>query len=629
MSVESTVADARLRPERRPLDWRRLVQIAGACFALFAVASDAMILLFILHAMPGVGDIGRERTISSVGQSQRPGYVVLNTVLAGSPLDRAGVETGDTVAFDRPYDFQRYPHAGESIGLTVVRDGRNIHLNVTAEGVFGAPFARQQVYQEVAAIISLLVPALLGLFVLMRSKANLNTILFGMMLVVFGMSSALISLLPVGAFAAGLMAYYVAGAIAYSCIIGFAMTWGRSADWSLSKLDVIVLATSCVFILAMNLSGGLYTLTRQPQYAVIAAGVPGLLILVALVVVFGVYLAIARAASAAQGRSRQNMLLAGLGLYVLALVLWRLPPSVVALLHLSGGVVDYIYALLSGILAPTLLTYAVLRHRVIDLGFAVNRTLVYGVVSALLLTVFALIEWGVDHFVPMGGRGKNVFFDAALAVIVYLTWHRVEGFVERTIAGLFFRRWQKAESQLRQFVNTAPFVETTETLTRSFLEAVTQFAEGAPAALYVRSDDGPYRQEGVTAAYLPTEIDPNDGALIALRADPRPLELTEIGSSIEGALIAPIVNRNAVTSVLVVGPKPSAEIYRPDEINLIGWATLQVGHDLHALKVERLEATAKTQKRRLAKITSRNHELWLALGRLRIRGAWRRRKALT
>jgi hypothetical protein len=41
--------------------------------------------------------------------------------------------------------------------------------------------------------------------------------------------------------------------------------------------------------------------------------------------------------------------------------------------------------------------------------------------------------------------------------------------------------------------------------------------------------------------------------------------------------------------VAVLGAKPSGRGWRPDEIELIGWATRQVGLDLHALTVEQLE----------------------------------------
>ena len=56
----------------------------------------------------------------------------------------------------------------------------------------------------------------------------------------------------------------------------------------------------------------------------------------------------------------------------------------------------------------------------------------------------------------------------------------------------------------------------------------------------------------------------------------------------KAALAAPMVNRNEVTGVALLGLKPSSLEYRPDEIELIGWATRQVGLELHALKVEQL-----------------------------------------
>jgi hypothetical protein len=617
MGVGSAVVDVASRSERRPLHWGRLIQIACAGFALLVAASDILILLFILHAAPGVGDIGRERTLTGLGSSPKPGHVFLNTVLPGSPLDRAGVKTGDLVAFDRPYDGMRYPHAGELIGLTLDRDGRSVHLDVAAAPVFGAPFAHQQVDQEVVSNISMLVPALLGVFVVLRSRGKISTVLFGMLLAVFGGNPALVSLLPVSLFAAGYLTYYVLVAFAYASIIAFGMTWGRPQEHRLSMVDWAVLGTSLALILPMTVSGGLRILTYQPRYTALAIGAPGLFITVGLVIVFCIYLAIGRAASPPQERSRQNMLLAGLGLYVLALVFWRVPATVDESLHLSSRATNYIYALTAGIAAPVLLTYAVLKHRVIDLGFVVNRTLVYGVASAILLAAFALTEWAVDRFVPIEGRGKNVLFDAVLAVCVYLAYHRVERFVERTIQSLFFRRWQDAEANLRRFVRAAPFIEKTETLTRSFVEAVTAFADGATAGLYFRSGEGAYQCADVGADTLPAEIDPDDSTLIALRADPQPLEPSEIGSSVDAAVIAPIVIRNTLTGVLVLGPKLSGQAYRPDEIELIGWATRQVGHDLHALRVEGLERTATVQKRRMAQIQARNHELRLALAQRR------------
>ena len=43
--------------------------------------------------------------------------------------------------------------------------------------------------------------------------------------------------------------------------------------------------------------------------------------------------------------------------------------------------------------AMLILAYAILRHRVIDVGFAVNRALVFAVFTGLLLVSFGIVEW--------------------------------------------------------------------------------------------------------------------------------------------------------------------------------------------------------------------------------------------
>ena len=69
-----------------------------------------------------------------------------------------------------------------------------------------------------------------------------------------------------------------------------------------------------------------------------------------------------------------------------------------------------------------------------------------------------------------------------------------------------------------------------------------------------------------------------------------------------------MINRNEVTGLVLMGPKPAAAGYRPDETELIGWATTQVGLDLHALEVEQLQAAVR-------KADTRIEELRLALAR--------------
>jgi hypothetical protein len=56
-------------------------------------------------------------------------------------------------------------------------------------------------------------------------------------------------------------------------------------------------------------------------------------------------------------------------------------------------------------------------------------------------------------------------------------------------------------------------------------------------------------------------------------------------------MVAPMVHRNEVIGLTVLGAKPGGLLFRPDEVELVGWATSQVGLDLHSLKVEQLESS--------------------------------------
>ena len=64
--------------------------------------------------------------------------------------------------------------------------------------------------------------------------------------------------------------------------------------------------------------------------------------------------------------------------------------------------------------------------------------------------------------------------------------------------------------------------------------------------------------------------------------------------------------------MVLLGRKATLD-YRPDEVELIGWATRQVGLDLHALRMEQLEATAARQREEIAGFETRLDELRLAL----------------
>jgi hypothetical protein len=240
--------------------------------------------------------------------------------------------------------------------------------------------------------------------------------------------------------------------------------------------------------------------------------------------------------------------------------------------------------------ALILLTYAVLRRRLFDLGFALNRTLVYGAVSFILLAAFGLGEWAVEHVIPESWRGASAIYSAGIALVLFLSFHRLRDAVERHVERLFFHSWQQNEKALRRFVGAAGHFDQSPALCRTFAEEVSRFAEGATAALYLRGAEGAYCLKCGRLGGSPDAYAEEDPAFALMRAERRPVDLAAAHAKLAGALALPMLDQGLLAGFVLMGPKPDGADYRPDEIELLGWAANQVGLDLQALRARDLEA---------------------------------------
>ncbi|HWE47882.1 MAG TPA: hypothetical protein VG407_17825 [Caulobacteraceae bacterium] len=570
----------------------RWLQILCLLFGAFIVAQDAGFCAWDFGLVPQAGRLGAGFDLNARGSGG--GFVTVTSVEPNGALSRF-VSVGDRVAFDRPYDYERTLRAGESVGFTVDHVGATTHYRIAVPSqppVHLSGPVDSLGYFDAAFLIC----GLFGMFIVARSGRQTTPLLLGAALMTesldwstppFWLSSP--ALYPLALMFGTLT-------IAWAIPVAFYAFALRFHENNAGPITVWEKALFWVFALVQALFAGLHGLARieAANWPFVGDGnvaafyVGANLGLAACV--FYLFLGWRRSGVGVQQR------------YALMLI----AASLTATAQVFGNLVSYgspnpplvmADAVLAGVVGPILFSYAILHHKVFDLGFALNRTLVYGVVSAILLAAFGLIEWAVDHFVPIEGREKNALIDAAIAVGVFLTFHRVRDKVEHVIENLFFQRWQKAEAALRQFVKEAPFFSEAPALTAAFVQAVSDYAEGAPAAVYLAEGSGYARACGEVAG-VPARLETDLRPLVSLRADPKAIELHD--DTLDAALIAPMVNRNEVIGLLLLGQKPSGHSLRPDEVELIAWATRQVGLDLHALKVERLEAVNADLSRTVA-----------------------------
>ncbi|HWE46424.1 MAG TPA: hypothetical protein VG407_10395 [Caulobacteraceae bacterium] len=547
-------------------------------FATYVVGQNIVDLSTRVHLLPGPGTLGA--VVDSTGRFD-DGFVFVKGVKPNTPMAQDGVVGGDQVRYDRTYDYRRAMNVGEHEGFTVRHAGRLTHHEAVVQ-----PRSKSEVdwASLFYAFTANAIASLFGAFILWRGR-NTTALFLGLALTCYGSTNIMppATLSWPGTFLYFLVPNFIAYSVIPVLFLGFALGFYRDhvgplkpahriGFWLYATVELPVLALACYCFMVVRT----LPVFGAGQVFQLAAFIVGLALSLA-------YLVVGWRRSSASVQQRYALMLVAIGLIGLAQVYDSLYSFIS---EFKFPILVTANALLAGVVAPALLTYAILKRRVFDLGFAVNRTLVYGAVSAILLAAFGAVEWAVDHFIPIAGREKNVVVDALIAVCIYLTFHRLRDVVEHAVERVFFHRWQQADAAFRRFVKEAAYFTDSSALIRGLVQALAHYAEGAEVAVYLAGASEFARLAGDVEG-VGKRLDPNIPGLLTVRSDLKAVEAHE--GALANCLIAPMVTRNTVTGFVVLGPKPSGLNYRPDEVDLIGWGTRQVGLDLYALRVETLE----------------------------------------
>jgi K+-sensing histidine kinase KdpD len=274
-------------------------------------------------------------------------------------------------------------------------------------------------------------------------------------------------------------------------------------------------------------------------------------------------------------------------------ILFSLLGLVIAyILSITAGRLDVPFEVLN--LVGTVLTaatfvgfaYAVLKHRLVSLQFVLNRALVYGLITSLVVGVFAAMLSFLEH------ETLNTETNRSLALLVPLILgmglNTLKRNVDEYINKIFFRHRHKAEASLAQFARTCAYVENPDTLLD--LTADELFRHGTPQSLAIyltepgKAGAKLVRQRGNGSYTAHLNID--DLGLLRLRAGDLEVDLHGVASGLgaEGNVYALTV-RGQVLGLIVLGARP-AEAYTQEERRLFALVAHQVAVALHALRLE-------------------------------------------
>lgn len=246
-------------------------------------------------------------------------------------------------------------------------------------------------------------------------------------------------------------------------------------------------------------------------------------------------------------------------------------------IHLSGA------SWLTVMIFPLGCAYAILRHRLIDVNFVLNRTLIYTILTSIAVGIFVLLE-NLFNSIAVSREG-SLAVELAVALALGLSFNavhkRTEQFLERTL----FRRKYEAAVALEQLSEDAAYMEDPQTLLEAATREIPRAMGTRGAAIYERLD-GKY---SLAASYglegLPDEVDVDDPAFVRLRRHLSQIDLSEVKSALGNDDIAFALSaRGQLTGAFLCGPRTSGETFAPDEIAMLRNAVREIGAELHAMR---------------------------------------------
>jgi hypothetical protein len=558
-----------MSPSLSSARWKILVGVAGLALAALDLWGLVQWERFVVPSESGT--LGAAFGAAATGHE-----LPILAIEPRSPLAAAGAKVGDRVRLDHFADRARQVAAGERIGMTLVSAASARHVEVVAAPQADIAFHDKAAFFLFAGFsaMALAIAVLIGL----READRVSVRFFSIALLTIPEQFAHTAL-PAGAVQRFVDAVYPLAGFAFAYLF-FVLFCFRYPDESPSPARARLRRAMPIYVaiaLSMGGWGVAFNLGLvDPPYA---AAAPRFAI--ASVALSFLGLALAWREALGTMRSRIAWIALSMGFVYLA----YLGVNLLALLGLRSLIGAYSYIQAAAIFAGLSgLAYALLRHRIFDLGFALNRALVYAGVSTVLLVSFGLLEWLAHQLIHFENQAHNTLLDAALAIAVFLAFHKVRDATEHAVERVFFHAWQLRDAALRKFVKQAAYIVSPADLIHAFQEALARFTGGAACCIYLRRPDGAYEGQDESKAALAVD----HGIAIALRAEPAALFLDPGTGSPDMELALPMAHRGELNGFTLLGRKADGSPYRPDEVELLAFAAHQVGLDLHALEIERL-----------------------------------------
>ena len=260
-------------------------------------------------------------------------------------------------------------------------------------------------------------------------------------------------------------------------------------------------------------------------------------------------------------------------------MLWSLVPFFVGVLARDISVLGYVGTLALNSVGVSLgvsgFLYAILRHRMVDVSVIIDKTLVYGATTTLVVGVIAAVNSLALRATL--GEGASLLLQVVVPLALGIVLGKVRTYMDRLVERVFFRKKYLAEKALRSFARHSGHIENVQRLLDMAVAELRRHTRSPSLALYEITENGYMRVRQSGDASYPQHLDNDDPAVVAARAERKAMELSDFTSSLgkEGCLI-PITVLGRLRGVLVLANRPG-EHYASDEKKLLTRVVRDIG----------------------------------------------------
>lgn len=237
----------------------------------------------------------------------------------------------------------------------------------------------------------------------------------------------------------------------------------------------------------------------------------------------------------------------------------------------------YAYSIAATLIALSLfaLSYALLRHRLVAIALVIDRALVYGLITALVVGVVAAINSVVLREVLPPGASLAV--QVLVPLLLGIALRQVKGYLDRIVERVFFRSKYLSEKALRAFARRVGHFDDPSSLLAAATAEIHRHALAPAVAIYSAEDSGYRLLKQSGQGSFPALLQNDDAALVAARAERHAIDLGSLTSELgEDACVFPMLVLGNLRGVIVCRSRPG-EHFGTDEKRLLAHVAREVG----------------------------------------------------